>query len=200
MSLNPDAFEPVRLEYYAAKLFTGQNIIGKVRDYGHLKKTYQIAIISEGNFFSDDKFLHGFIYYDPENKVKLKGKTRIITMELSKVKSLIEKPVEKTNAQERWALYFRYLTDKSKREKINQIISEEEGIAMASKVLIKISKNDRERARLISEEKYELDTQSRLSTEVRKAKQLGKLEGRLEIIDLLKSGKSHEEIIREYES
>jgi hypothetical protein len=28
MSLNPDPFEPVRLEFYAGKLFTGQDIRG----------------------------------------------------------------------------------------------------------------------------------------------------------------------------
>ena len=54
------------------------------------------------------------------------------------------------------------MTDKSKRKKINEIIEEEEGIAMASNVLIKISKDEVERARLLSEEKYILDTQTML--------------------------------------
>ncbi|MCL2130332.1 MAG: hypothetical protein FWH35_08270, partial [Treponema sp.] len=37
-------------------------------------------------------------------------------------------------AQESWAVYFRYLTDKGKRYKINEILEHEEGIAMASDV------------------------------------------------------------------
>ena len=53
-------------------------------------------------------------------------------------------------------------TEKDKRYKINEIVRSEEGIAMASEVLINISKNEIERARLMSELKYELDTQSRL--------------------------------------
>ena len=61
---------------------------------------------------------------------------------------------------------------------------------MASEVLITISRDEIERARLMSEEKYELDTQSRLT--------YAKQEGKKEIIDLLKSGKSPEEIIRKY--
>jgi predicted transposase/invertase (TIGR01784 family) len=50
----------------------------------------------------------------------------------------------------------------------------EEGIAMASKVLVTISKDEVERARLTSEFKYEMDTQSRVT----QAKRDGEKEGR----------------------
>jgi hypothetical protein len=33
MPPNPDAYEPVRLEYYAVRLFTGQDIHGKDKMY-----------------------------------------------------------------------------------------------------------------------------------------------------------------------
>jgi predicted transposase/invertase (TIGR01784 family) len=65
-------------------------------------------------------------------------------------------------AAEQWAVYFRYVTDRSKRTKINEVIANEEGIAMASEVLITISKDDAERARLRSEWKYEMDFQSKM--------------------------------------
>jgi predicted transposase YdaD len=52
----------------------------------------------------------------------------------------------------------------------------EEGIAMASQVLMRISKDEAERARLMSEYKYVVDTQSK----VVQAKREGKLEGRRE--------------------
>ena len=75
---------------------------------------------------------------------------------------------------------------------------------MASEVLIDISKDEKERARLLSELKYELDTQSKLVHAERKGIQKGlkkgKQEGEQRIIDLLKSGKSPEEIIREYDN
>ena len=54
------------------------------------------------------------------------------------------------------------MTDKKKRRKINEILEREEGIAMASEVLLGISKDENERARLLSELKYELDHQSKL--------------------------------------
>jgi hypothetical protein len=98
------------------------------------------------------------------------------------------------NAQERWAIYFKYLTDKDKRRRINEIMKLEEGIAMASEVLKSISKDEIERARLMSEYKYQLDLQSKLVTAEREGRQKGKQE----IIDLLKSGKSPEEILKDY--
>jgi hypothetical protein len=33
MTLNPDKFEPVRIEYYTSKLFIGQDIRGNDRNY-----------------------------------------------------------------------------------------------------------------------------------------------------------------------
>ena len=162
MSLNPDYFEPVRLEFYAGKLFTSQDIRGVEKDYDDLKEAYQIAILAKGKLFQDDEFLHTFKYYDPGHAVSLNGKTRIITLELSKLEKIVEKPTSQMNVQEYWAIYFRYLTDKNKRLKINDILEKEEGIAMASEVLISISKDEIERARLMSEYKYQLDTQSKL--------------------------------------
>ena len=92
--------------------------------------------------------------------------------------------------QEYWGVFFQYLTDKGKRLKINEIVEHEEGIAMASEILLSISRDEAERARLVSEYKYELDTQSKLVHAERKGEQ--------KIIDLLRNGKSPQEIIREY--
>ena len=116
------------------------------------------------------------------------------------------------NAQERWAVYFKYLTDKSKRDKINKIVELEEGIAMASTVLIKITKEEKERFRKLSKLKRELDAQNIRVTEKRRIEELmrkgreegrkegiqkGKLEYKREISALLKSGKSIEEILKD---
>ena len=106
------------------------------------------------------------------------------------------------NVQEYWAIFFKYLTDKSKRSKINKLIELNEGIAMASKAVKWISEDEIERFRLMSKEKYELDKQSDLVTAERKARREGMekgiQKGKQEIIDLLKSGKSPDEILKEY--
>jgi len=207
MSLNPDKFEPVRLEFHAGKLFTGQDIRGTGKSYNDLKQSYQIAVLANENFYADEKILHNFEYYDPVHQVSLGGRTRIITLELSKMDKVIEKPVEKMSATEQWAVFFRYSTDKTHRDKINEIIQREEGIAMASEVLMTISRDEVERARLMSIEKYELDTQSKITYAKRKGMEIGEKKGEKRgihkgeknIIDLLKSGKSPEEIIKNYE-
>jgi hypothetical protein len=70
----------------------------------------------------------------------------------------------------------------------------EEGIAMASEVLMTISKDEVERARLRSEYKYQMDMQSKLVHAKRVGEQRGIVIGEQKIISLLKSGKSLEEI------
>ena len=162
MSLNPDPFEPVRLEFHAGKLFTGQDIRGTEKTYDDLKRAYQIAIRVKERFFTDENFFHSFEYYDPARCVSLNGKSRILTLELSKLEKVARKPTGEMSAQEKWAVFFRYLTDGSMRGKINEIVENEEGIAMASEVLLNISKDEAERARLMSEYKYQLDMQSKL--------------------------------------
>jgi hypothetical protein len=190
MSLNPNRFEPVRLEFHAGKLFTGQDIRGAEKSFNDLQRAYQIAILVKERFFPDGDFFHSFEYYDPARRISLNGRTRILTLELSKLDNVAQKPTEEMSVQELWAVYFRYLTDNSMREKINEIVAREEGIAMASEVLLNISRDEVERARLVSEYKYQLDIQSKLVD--------AKREGRQEVVELLKSGKSPEEVIREY--
>jgi predicted transposase/invertase (TIGR01784 family) len=170
MFLNSDVLEPVRLEFYAGKLFTGQDIRGGGKSYSDLKAAYQISFLVKKRLFEDDEFFHIFEYYDAERKVSLGGRSRIIILELSKVERVIQKPAKAMTTKERWAAYFRYMKDKSKREKINEIIKCEEGIAMASEVLVSISKDEVERARLLSEYKYEMDRQSSLVDAKREGK------------------------------
>jgi len=171
MSLSPKAFELVRLEFYAGKLFTGQEIRGIHKTYDDLKMAFQITILVKERFFPDEMFLHTFEYYDPIHGVPLNGRSRIITLELSKLNLIVEKPASNMSAPESWAVYFQYLTDKNKRRKINEILENEEGIAMASEVLISVSKDEIEWARQLSELKYELDTQSNLVHAERKGRE-----------------------------
>ena len=199
MSLNPDTFEPVRLEYYAAKLFTDQDIKGTKKSYKDLKFSYQITILAKERFFHDDLFFHTFEYCDYNNNVRLNGRSRIITLELSKLDKIVEKPAEEMSYPELWATFFQYLTDKSKHSIISDIINREEGIAMASKVLCTVSQDEIEKAYQFSELKYELDTQSRMTYAwedgMQQGMQQGKLEEREAIASKLKSmGLSEEQI------
>ena len=196
MCFNPSSFKPARFEYYADKLFINQDIKGENKTYSDLKMAFQITILANERFFKDEVFFHTFEYYDPVNQIPLGGQCRIITLELSKLEKIAKKPPEEMSLQEQWAVYFRYLTDKSKRIIINEIMEHEEGIAMASEALMTISKEEAERFRLISEEKYELDRRSDLAYATEK----GMEKGMQKIVEMLKNGKSREEIIKDYEN
>jgi predicted transposase/invertase (TIGR01784 family) len=177
MAFNPKAHEPVRLEYHAARLFTGQDIHGKGKTYNDLKKTYQIAILAKKKFFPDKNFAHNFIYYDPDNRVPLGGRTRIITMELVKTKPVADKSIEEMTNAELWAVFFQYLTDKKKRDKIMEIINREEGIAMAVNTLVNITQDEIEYERISGLIKSQLDYQSGMETARRKGLAKGLKQG-----------------------
>jgi predicted transposase/invertase (TIGR01784 family) len=162
MTLNPDTYEPVRLEYYSCKLFVNQDIRGQDKSYNDLKHTYQISLVVNSPIIEDNVFVHNFKQYDEENGISLNGRSHIITIELSKLGQIARKPVAEMTSLERWAVFFRYTPDKEKRELVNEIIKSEEGIAMAGQVLLNISKDERERARLTSEYKFIVDHQSKV--------------------------------------
>ncbi|MDR1148934.1 MAG: hypothetical protein LBK66_09915 [Spirochaetaceae bacterium] len=65
---------------------------------------------------------------------------------------------------------------------------------MASEVLMTISRDYVERARLMSEYKYELDTQSRVVYAWQQGEQEGRREEKLEILKLFDAGFSAEDI------
>jgi len=186
MSFNPKKDEPVRLEYHAAKLFVGQDMHGEDKEYKDLKETYQIAILAKNRFFFDVELIHNFIYYDPDTRISLGGKTKIITVELVKTKPIVDKPTEEMTTAELWAVFFEYLTNKEKRVKMIEIINHEEGIAMAVETLSNITQDEVEYARMCNLIKSQLDYQSGMA-EARRS-------GREEVFELFDQGLTIDEI------
>ncbi|GBU27170.1 hypothetical protein R84B8_00695 [Treponema sp. R8-4-B8] len=197
MSFNPKANEHVRLEYHAARLFAGQELHGKCKNYTDLKKTYQIAILAKKKFFPDKDLIHDFIYYDPKTRVSLGGKTRIITVELEKTKPIAEKPIEKMTNAELWAVFFQYLTDTGKRSKIVDIINREEGIAMAVKTMKGFTQKELDYIRESYRIKCDMDYQDEVVTAQRKALKEGRKKEKLVIAkNLLLEGSTPEFVHR----
>jgi predicted transposase/invertase (TIGR01784 family) len=169
MSFHPIDDELNRLEYFASRLFVGQDIQGIDKAYSDLKETYQISILAQKSFFPNKNLTHTFQFYDPHAHVSLDGKMRIITLELEKSAAFIDKPAEEMSNAELWAAYFQYLTNEAKREKIKKIIDREEGIAMATDALYQVTADEEEYARLTSLMKGELDWRSGMRDAERKA-------------------------------
>ena len=74
-------------------------------------------------------------------------------------------------------VFFKYCTDKSKRQLVNQILEQEEGIAMAAQTLLTISRDEVERAQLLSEYKFAVDYQSGMVNARREGLAEGRVEG-----------------------
>jgi predicted transposase/invertase (TIGR01784 family) len=188
MSINPGAVEPVCFEYYAAKLFVGQDVHGEDGVYGeeekydNLKDTYQITILVNDKLFQDEEIMHNFLYYDPETGVSFGGKVAIITVELVKTKPIVDRSVEEMTNAEAWAVFFQYLTDEGKRAKIIEIINHEKGIAMAAETLGQFTQNEIEYIQELSKLKRELDYQNDMAC----AEDKGRAEASLDIARNLK--------------
>ena len=160
MTLFPEISEVVRLEYYSSRLFSGQDIKGILHGYSGLVETFQIAIIGK-KIYQDKNLVHTFEYYDKYNNISFGGRSKIIIVELPKV---MEKPTADMNTSERWSFFLQYLTNKGKREKINEILKEEEGIAMAGKTLVNISQSEIDFARETTELKRLVDYKSAMAS------------------------------------
>ncbi|AEF82358.1 PD-(D/E)XK nuclease family transposase [Leadbettera azotonutricia] len=157
ITVRPNEFETLRMEYYVCKLLLTQGIKGKSRSYRNLEPTYHISIIEKEKLFSDNKLVHRFEYYDRENKVPLGGRTAIITLELQKAGRLAEKPIPNMTSLERWSLFFRYFSLKKQRALINELLKYEEGITMAGAVVKGWTQEEIEAVNAISQEKREMD-------------------------------------------
>jgi hypothetical protein len=53
MTLCPRPYEPARLEYRLARLYTNQDIKGADKSFGDLQRAYQISFFAGGNLYRD---------------------------------------------------------------------------------------------------------------------------------------------------
>jgi predicted transposase/invertase (TIGR01784 family) len=93
---------------------------------------------------------------------------------------IAEKPVKDMSPTERWAVFFRYCEDREKRELVNEILAQEEGIAMAGETLVTITKEEAEQWRETSRLKYEWDMRSAQSEAWDEGLEEGRVKGRVE--------------------
>jgi predicted transposase/invertase (TIGR01784 family) len=169
MTISPTLDELIRLEHYVSVLFTRQETRG-VSQWRNLKHAYQISIIVNEPIVKDDHFIHVFEYYDKENGATLGGRTHIITIELAKFKDIVNKNLKNVSPKEYWAVFFKCIKEKTNLELVNSIIQKEEGIAMATRTLLKISKDEEMQFKAMSEEKRRNDWEKDLnSREYKKA-------------------------------
>ena len=119
MTINPKKYESLRFEYYTARLYLNQDIRGQDKSYHDLKPAYHLSFLY-GNLYPDKEWLHRFIYYDPELKVNMGGRTEILTVELKKLAGISENAFEQLDSREVWGLYMMSYREDNKTEIIKK--------------------------------------------------------------------------------
>jgi len=147
--------------YYGCDLFSSQSIKGK--SYTDLVKTYQITFVAYTVFPNLTDYRNEFVPRTTTGEI-LTEELAWIFVELSKLKDIIEKPVELMTPLEMWSIFFEFADDPTHRNVVNEIIRVKEEIKMASALLQTISQDDYERARFLSKRKFENDLESDKNT------------------------------------
>jgi len=143
--------------YFLTDLHSSQKSRGL--NYHKLVRTYQVTFTSHPVFSGHPDFVSRFTLRDKEGRV-FNDQINQVIIELSKLNDILEKPVEQLTAFEKWLLFLRFAPDTMQRDKINDIIKEREEIGMAAAILQEISQDEKERAILRSQKKYEMDVES----------------------------------------
>ena len=162
MTINPKQHESLRFEYYTARLFLNQDIRGQDKSFRDLKPAYHLSFLC-GNLYPDNEWLHRFIYYDPERRVKMGGRTEIVTVELRKL--ALQRgsgPIEQLDSREGWGLFMVYYREDKKTGIIQKIITMDEGIAAADQVMRGFTETELEGLAAIARDKFEFDAREEL--------------------------------------
>jgi len=138
----PDQFESLGIEFSTCKLHTALHAGNTSSAYSSLRSTYQIFFLVNKNLTEDQKYYHHFQYYDSDAERTLGGQTHIITIELAKTVYIADKDIAEMSAMDRWAIFLKDCSDQEKRERINRILSVDEGISVAAVTLWIMSKGN----------------------------------------------------------
>ena len=172
--------------YYMAALYSSQKSKGK--EYYKLARTFQITFCGYEIFPEYPGFVTR-VSLRRDTGEQISDQLNMIIVEMSKLIGILNKPAETLTDIEMWTAFFRFAQIPKYRELINKLINLKEEIAMASELLMEISKDDHERALFLSRRKAETDRISNLLT----VEERGRTEGRMEVFELLEKGVSLED-------
>jgi len=148
-----------RSQHIISKAYVSQEISGS--DFNTLEKCYLIAITDFDIIKETDEYIKDYRFRDRQGNDLTDGQT-IVFLDLSKIESVLDKPVDEMTNVEKWAIFFKYVTDGSKRELLDEILNREAGIRMATDILLEVSKDEETRAYYESELIFELDQRGRI--------------------------------------
>ena len=147
--------------YYLTDLHSSQKSKGVA--YRDMVRTYQVTFCDHNVFETWPDFISRFSLRR-DNGEQLSDQINIAVIELDKLNKLLNKPVEDMALIEEWSVFFKYAPDPKHRDLVNNVINKNGGIAMAATLLMEISKDEHERARIRSRKMAETDRISDLLT------------------------------------
>ena len=177
-----------RILYYQSKMLTEQ--IGSGQNYSLIKKVISIIITDYSllQLSGSGRYHHQFRYRTSDG-IELTDLAEINTLELTKLP-------DETDMTELWN-WMRFMATKN-MEELNMLATKSPELKKAVGVLKELSADERTRMLAEEREKAWRDEASRLDGARKEGEQIGEDRGRGEILNLLKSGKSPDEILREY--
>ena len=158
--------------YYLTDLHSTQP--SKGIKYEDLVSTYQITFCTYNIFDSNGYITYASLRTD--TGLQISDQVHLIFIELSKLDNIINKSIDEMTPIEMWSAFLAYSADPAKRKLLNKVLSRKEAIAMAGTVLAEISKDEHERAKRMSQRKWETDMQNNYLV----GKDVGKAEGKAE--------------------
>lgn len=168
-----------RSQHIISKAFSSQDISG--HNYHDLKSCVLVCITNFDLFKGKEDIITDYRFRDKSGN-DLSDSQTIVFLELPKVDKILNKPVSDMTNIEMWAMFFRYVTDKDKRDILELIIKREDGINMASQILEEISQSEKERMQYESELIFALDQATReydYKIGIKNAEQRGIEEGKI---------------------
>jgi len=178
--------------YYMCDLHSSQPAKGQQR-YDKLARSYQVTFCAYTIFRNRKEYINSFsMRHDTDNEL-LSDAIQDIFVELSKLGDVLKKPVDTMTDIEKFCVFFGYAADPAHRDIVNMVIESEEVLTVASKILMNISQDERERAIFRSRKKFLMDQESNIATAVDNAI----FERNIEIaLKMLSDKESTEKIVR----
>ena len=149
-----------RAQFIISKAYSSQEIAGD--DYKSLKRCYLICIVNFVLIEKSSGLVTDYRFRDKDRRDLTDDET-ILFIQLPESDKVLDKPMDALTPQEMWAIFFRNISDKNMRDKLQAITDRKEGIRMAVDVLCEISQDEKTRIQYENELLAELDTRSWIS-------------------------------------
>lgn len=170
--------------YYGCRMLSGFDMQGKL--YQQLPRVYQVMFTDFTLFDKSGGYMQTFTMRNGDSELVNNLKIIFIQMPLVKIGES-EQEAKNFTEIEKWVIFLKYITDKSKRELLNSIMGSSKGIREAGEILMTISDDEREWAIQESRYKGRVDYESGLLAAHAKGVEEGEQRANIEIAKGMKA-------------